>query len=276
MNLYEVSHSDGEESKSHQTFTGLCEQTPGISDFDESQSDDEKIVTGSMFAEVLSTTTSHDFAGAHFVDALLEKDSTWISGWDFKRDQVLWQVKVPNFEVLLKKMIYHSNPYSEAKMVSFANKILFTKKGDGEIYSFNTETKIFESIFSDVHFQIDAMCCNNDYVYIFQKKHPEVIKILDSKLRSIGHITTGFGEKLTDCEVDLCTMRTSTQGPSSSECKTQYQHMCIISISNSYYFVRESHPSEARYRSPYYPSVRAVNDARSQSTVPLSTTHSPV
>ena len=234
--------SDEEESKSHQTFTRLFEQTPAILDFDESQSNDEDDVTYSMFAQLLSTTTSYDFIGAHFTFALLEKDSMWISGWDFKRNHVLWQVKVPNCEVLLQKTINHSNPYSQAKMVSFAKGILFTEKGDGEIYSFNTQTQTFETIFRN-DIQIDAMCCNNDHLYIFQKKHPDVIQFLDSKFQPIGHIPTGFEENLPDCAVDLCTITASAQKRSSSEYRKKHQHVCIISISNLYNFFSPSHHS---------------------------------
>ena len=222
-------------------------------------------VEDGIFADLLSTISSDDeFPGKHFTSALLEKDSMWISGSDQWRYDYLWQVKVPNFKVLLEKMTYLPKPYSDTVMASFAQWILFAKKGDNKLLGFNTQTKIFETRFSDADVQIDAMCSNDDYVYLFQRKHPEVIKILDSNFRSVGHIGTGFEENLGDFEVDLFTITASKQKRSSSEYKMKHKHMCIISISKSQFFVRESFASAVRYMSAYYPShvsVRAVNEA---------------
>ena len=212
-------------------------------------------VEDGIFADLLSTMKSDKFPGTHFISALSQKDSMWISGWDKWRYHYFWQAKLPNFQVLLQRIKYLPKPYSHTIMVSFAKGILFAKKGGRELYSFNTQTETYESVFSHVDFQIDAMCSNDDYLYIFQRKHPDVIKIMDSKFQSIGHIPTGIDENLTDCEVHICTITTSTQMRSLSEYKMKHQHTCIISISNSYYFVMSSHPS------PYYPSVRAVNEA---------------
>ena len=208
-------------------------------------------VEGGIFAELISTTNSSNFRGMHFFSALLEKDSMWISGSDELQYDCFLHVKVPNFQVLLQKTKYQPKPHLHTIMASFAKWILFAKKGGRDIYGFNIQSKIFETILSDVDFQIDAMCCNDDSVYIFQKKHPDVIKILDSNFQSAGHIPTGFKGNISDCKVDICTITASTQKWSSLEYKMKHQHMCIISISN---------PSEAKYRSSYYQSVRAVNE----------------
>ena len=166
----------------------------------------------------------------------------WISGLDEMRDQVLWHVSVPSFKVLEEKAIGDrmkkiGDPEASLQiiMVSFGKQILFTKKGGCEIYGINTETPLIETVFKDVNFEIDAMCCNDDYMYIFQKKSPDVIHILDSKFQSVGKIPTGLKESISKCEVDLCTTTmtasASTQGHSSSEFKTKHQHLCIISMS---------------------------------------------
>ena len=212
-----------------------------------------------IFADLLSTISSDKFPGTHFISALLEKDTMWISGSDEWRYDYLWHVKVPNFQVLLEKTKYLPKPYSDNIMLFFAKWILLAKKGGRELYGLNIQSKIFETILSDVDFQFDAMCCNDDYVYIFQKKHPDFIKILDLNFQSVGHIPTGFEGNISDCEVNIYTITASTQKRSSSDYKMKHQHVCIISISNPY-FARSSDPSEVRYRSPYYPSVTAVDE----------------
>ena len=152
-------------------------------------------------------------------------------------------------------------------MVSFASSILLTNEGGNEIYGFNAQTQTFKTMFSDVNFQIDAMCSTEHHLYIFQKKSPHVIHILDSKFQSVGYIPTGFKEKSTfflDCQLDLCsstmTVNESTQGYSSSGFKTRYQHLCIISMSKPAALEMSPHFPIVR-PAPWYPSVRAVNEA---------------
>ena len=101
----------------------------------------------------------------------------WISGYDGRSNQVLWHVNVPDFKVLLEKRIEGSKVSSKIIMVSFAKRILFAEKGGREIYGINVQTQSIETMFSDMKFQIDAMCCNDDHMYIFQKKSPDVIQI---------------------------------------------------------------------------------------------------
>ena len=213
-------------------------------------------MAGSAVAELFFTTNSNKFQGAHFVSSLLEKDSMWISGFDKMSNKVLWQINVPAFNLLLEKTIEDSKASSQIIMVSFRKQILFAEKGGSEIYGINTETRLTETVFKDVSFQIDAICCNEDHLYIFQKKRPDVIQILDSNFQSVGDIPTGFKENIPKCKVDLCTttmtMSTSTQERSSSEFKKKYQHTCIISISKPV----------SSDRTPWYkfvPSVRTVN-----------------
>ena len=219
-----------------------------------------------VFAELYCETNS----GFRFFSSLLEKGSMWISGLNEKHNKVLWHVNLPDFKVLLEKTIEGSKASSQIIMVSFGKQILFAEKGGCQIYCISTETQLIESIFKDVNFEIDAMCCNDDYMYIFQKKSPDVIQILDSKFQSVGKIPTGFKENISKCEVDLCTttmrMNTSTQGHSLSEFKTKYQHVCIISMSKPtdpsprypVFLSSSSDPSDRT--APWHPSVRTLNE----------------
>ena len=224
-----------------------------------------------VFAEQLCETNPQEFGwGSRFFSSILEKRSMWIFGRDGMRNKVLWHVNVPDFKVLREKTIEDPRVNSPIIMVSFGKQILFAEKGGSEIYGINTETQLFETIFKDISFQIDAMCCNDDHLYIFQKKSPDVIQILDSKFQSVGNIPTGFRENWTyysEYEVDFCTdtttMNTSTEGHSSSEFKTNHQHMCIISMSNP--TPRQSDFRGAQYSTDIdaiqHPSVRAVSEA---------------
>ena len=183
-----------------------------------------------------------------FFSSLLQKDSIWIFGSEGRRSSLgLWHVQVPDFKVLLKKTIGFLDDDTPAIMASFGKQILVVKKGGNEIYSINTDTEFRETVFKDANFQIDAMCCNDEHLYIFQKKSPGVIQILDSKFQSTGCIPTGLKENV--AQVDLCTatMTTSalTEEQSSLGFKTEHKHMCIISISKP---------------GTKHPSVRAVNE----------------
>ena len=205
-----------------------------------------------VFAEQLFETNSYELGwGSRFFSSILEKGSMWVFGRDEMSNKVLWHVNVPDFKVLREKTIEDPRVNSPIIMISFGKQILFAEKGGCEIYGINTETQLFETIFKDVSFQIDAMCCNDDHLYIFQKKFPDVIQILDPKFQSVGKIPTGFKESISKCEVDLCTttmrMSTSTQDHSSSEIKTKHQHVCIISMSK---------PTDP---SPWYPGPRAAS-----------------
>ena len=216
-----------------------------------------------IIVELVSTTKSnrfHPLYADHFFSVLLEEDSMWTLGWDENYRQVLWHVKIPSFEVLQKAITYRKPYYLKPIMVSFANRILFTEKGSNDIYGFNTQTQTFKTMFSSVQVPIDAMCCNDEHIYIFQKRRPDVIQILDSNFRSVGQILTGFEVHLDLAyyEVDLCTMRASTHGP--PEYKTKHHHRCIISISNTYCLVRASFLSKTRSVSPCLPAIRAVNE----------------
>ena len=265
MDFDKVSASYGEESKTYLDYNRLFGNKLRFEDFDKaklSEEDDAHIdsstssssVACDIFAELFAEINSNKFEGAHFLSLLLEKDSMWISGRDRMRNNVLWHVQVPNFRVLLKKTINDLDAFSPTIMVYFANRILFAKKGDSKIYGFNIETQAFETMFHDENFEIDAMCCNDDHLYIFQKKRPDVIQILDSKFQSVGFIPTGFKGKISKCEVDLCShtmaMNISTQEPSSSGFKAKHQHMCIISMSNP-----------ISITAIWHPFVRAVNEA---------------
>ena len=224
MDFDKVSASDGEESKTYSKHNRSSTFSPSV--------------VCDIFGKLLAETNSKEFEGAYFSSSLLEKGAMWISGLDNIGNQVLWHVQVTDFKVLLKRPIKGTDANLPTIMVSFANYILFTNKGHNGIYGFNTQTQSFETTFHDESLQIDAMCCSDDHLYIFQKKHPDVIQILDSKFQSVGYIPTGFREKWTysEYEVDLCTItmtvNTSMQGHSSSEFKTKYQHMCIIGMSN--------------------------------------------
>ena len=278
MDFDKLFASDGEESETFSNYNQLFENKLRFQDYDETQlaeKDDAHIDSSALsssvacetFAELFAKTNSNEFEGGYFLSSLLEKGSMWISGRDRMRNNVLWHVQVPEFRVLLKKTINGLDAFSPTIIVYFANRILFVKKGHSKISGFNIQTQAFETMFHDVNFEIDAMCCNDDNLYIFQKKRPDVIQILDSKFQSIGYIPTGFKEKWTfflDCELDLCsstmTMNASTGGHSSSGFKTRYQHMFIISMSKPaasdilpwYPIVRAA---------PWYPSVRAVTEA---------------
>ena len=275
MDFNKVSPSDREESKNV-----LFGQTLRIPNVDETESAEEDYVhidasvssppmEDLVFAQLFSKSSSYMFRGTRIFSLLLEEGAMWISGCDGMSKQVLWKVNVPNFKVLLKKTIENSKASWQIIMVSFGKQILFSVKGGSEIHGINTETQLFETVFKDVRFQIDAMCCNDDHLYIFQKKSPDIIQILDSKFQSVGNIPTGFRENWTyysEYEVDFCTsttpMNTSTEGHSSSEFKTKHQHMCIISMSNP--TPRHSVLWGAQYsadiKAIQHPSVRAVNE----------------
>ena len=216
-----------------------------------------------IYAELFSATDSSKFLGTKFFSSSLEKGSMWISGLVERYNNVLWNVQVPDFKVLLKKTRKDIKTSSQIMVVSSGKQTLFAEKNGSKIYRLNTQTQDFEIMFSDGNFQIDAMCSNNDHVYIFQKKAPEVIQILDSKFQSAGSIPTGFKGGISGCEVDLCTtamtMSATMQEHSSSDFKTKHQHMCIISMSNI----------PVLYQPPWYqfvqgavryPLVRAVNE----------------
>ena len=213
-------------------------------------------VAAAIYAELFSATDSSKFLAANFFSSSLEKGSMWISGSVGMRKNVLWNVQVPDFKILLEKTRKDIKTGLQIMVVSSGKRILFAEKSGSKIYRLNTQTHAFETMFHDVSIQIDAMCCNDDHMYIFQKKSPDVIQILDSKFQSVGKIPTGFKENISKCEVDLCTttmkMSASIQEPSSSEFKTKYQHMCIISTSNQY---------KSRKMLGARPSVRAVNES---------------
>ena len=217
-----------------------------------------------IYAKLISDSTdSSKFLGANFFSSSLEKGFMWISGSDRMRNNVLWNVQVPDFKVLLEKTEKDMETGLQIMVVSSGKRILFAEKSGSKIYRLNTQTHAFETMFHDVNFQIDAMCCNDDHVYIFQKKTPEVIQILDSRFQSAGSIPTGFQEGISGCEVDLCTttmtMSTSTQEHLSSNFKTKHQHMCIISISKN---TAISFPLHSVFRvATHHPSVRLVNEA---------------
>ena len=216
MDIEKLSPSDDEVSNIPSHDKHLGGQTLRIPDFDKThlaKEEDDEIdasalspsVADEIFAELFAKTNSKEFEGAHFLSSLLEKGSMWISGRDRMRNNILWHVQVPDFRVLLKKTINDVDAFSPTIMVSFAKRILFANKGHGKIYSFNIESPVFETMFSDVNFEIDAMCCNDDHLYIFQKKRPDVIQILDLKFQSVGFIPTVLKGKISKCEVDLCT-----------------------------------------------------------------------
>ena len=226
MEFNKVSPSDREESKNR--LFGQTQRIPNVDETQSAEADGDHIDASAssppmedvIFAKLFSKISSYMFRGTRLFSSLLEEDSMWISGLDEMSNKVLWQVNVPDSNVLLKKTIEDSKASSQIIIVSFRKQILFAEKGGSEIYGINTETQVFETIFKDVSFQIDAMCCNDDHLYIFQKKSPDVIQILDSKFQSVGYIPTGFKEKWTfflDCELDLCsntmTMNASTGGP---------------------------------------------------------------
>ena len=115
------------------------------------------------------------------------------------------------------------------------------------------------------------MCCSDEHLYIFQKKHPDIIQILDSKFQSVGNILTGFRENwayYSQYEVDFCTttttMNTSTENNSSSEFKTKHQHMCIISMSKLLQGTSDFRGAQysTHIEAIQHPSVRAVNESR--------------
>ena len=232
-------------------------------DFDKTEltADSSPPIVDKIAAELFFRTNSYNFLQAQFVSSLLEEGSMWISGSVGISKQILWQVNVADFKVLLKKTIEDSKASSQIIMVSFGKQILFAEKGGSKIYGINDQTQSIETMFTDMNFQIDAMCCNDDHLYIFQKKHPDVIQILDSKLQLIGNIQTGLQENFSECEVDLCatTMRMSTltQRHSSSEFKTKNKHICIISMSNPADLYQSSWYLSA-WSAPRYPSVRCV------------------
>ena len=269
----------GEESKIHSYNKHLMGRTLKVPDFDDLAEEDDVHMDSStysspmvceIFAELFAEINSNKFEGAHFGSSVLEKGSMWITGLDGMSNQVLWQVNLPDFDVLLKKTIKGLDVYSPTTMVSFADRILLANKGDSKIYGFNVKTLDFERMFRDESFQIDAMCCNDEHLYIFRKKCPEVIDILDSKFQSVGKIPTGLKENVAKCKVDLCTatmtMNASMEEHSSLEFKTKHLHTCIISISYQYTLRREEtwywHSSGYRHSPGYrHPSVRAVNEA---------------
>ena len=135
------------------------------------------------FAELFFTTNSKNFPwGCRFFSSFLEKGSMWISGSVSIGQQVLWQVNVPSSKVLLKRPIEDSIANSRTITVSFGKQFLFAEEGGREIYGISTETQLIEKVFEDENFQIDAMCCSDDHIYIFQRKRPDVIQILDSQV----------------------------------------------------------------------------------------------
>ena len=267
MDFDKVSASNGEESKTYLDYNRLFGNKLRFQDFDETplaEEDDYHIYSSALsqsvacetFAELFAKTNSKEFEGAHFLSSLLEKGSMWISGRDRMRNNVLWHVQVPDFRVLLEKTIKGLDAFSPTIMVSFANRILFANKGHSKIYGFNTQTQAFETMFHDVNFEIDAMCCNDDHLYIFQKERPDVIQILDSKFQLVGKIPTWLQENFSGCKVDLCTttmkIRASMLEHSSSEFEKKHQHMCIIGISNRHPTVKSA---------TQHSFVRAVNEA---------------
>ena len=174
MDFDKVSASHGEESKTYSNHNRLFENKLRFQDFDETklaEEDDAHIdsstlsssVACEIFAEFFSETNSNEYEGAYFSSSFSEKGSMWIFGRDGMGNDVLWHVEVPDFKVLLKKTIQGFDALSQTIMVSFANRILFAKKSDSKIYSFNLETQAFETMFHDVNFHIDAMCCNEDH-----------------------------------------------------------------------------------------------------------------
>ena len=191
-----------------------------------------------IYAEFLSKTSQKAYALSQgFHGALFKDDSLWISSWSKKNigknnDFILLNVNL--HDLILRQMM--EKPKVKAKlpavMYFFANWILFTTKGDSEIYGLDTKTQKFQKLFSEKKIQIDAMCVSDDDVYIFDKRCPELIQILDSRFKLVESIATGL-ENISTCDVDLSIVKDERESK---------QHTCIISTSMP------------------YPSVRAVNE----------------
>ena len=204
----------------------------------------------------VSSKTEHTSEGTEYATSqeMLEGKGKGGEVYHSERDKEL-------IKVLLETTIEDSKASSQIIMVSFRKQILFAEKGGREIYGINVHTQSIETMFSDMKFQIDAMCCNDDHMYIFQKKSPDVIQILDSKFQSVGKIPTGFieGTFCSNCKVDLCTttttMRASTEEYSSSGFQIKHQHMCIICVSKPAGMYR-SHLYSSTLGAPKYPSVQ--------------------
>ena len=87
-------------------------------------------------------------------------------------------------------------------------------------------------MFAASKLEIDGMCCSDDHVYIFHKKHPHVIRIFDPTFLHERQISTGL-ENILQCDVDMCYIE---------DHKGTHAHTCIINTSAP------------------YPSIRAVNE----------------
>ena len=171
-----------------------------------------------------------------FHSTLFKDSFIWICVWQKTfigmNDTVLVNTGTHGNNLLLKEK--KRNPHADLPtfMIFIKQNILFTHKGGNEIFSFHIQTHKFRKVVAHRNLKIDCICGSDDHVYIFDKKHPNIIQIFDSALRPVGSTATGL-ENVLQCDVDMCYVEDQWAANT---------HTWIISTSAP------------------YPSVRAVNE----------------
>ena len=191
------------------------------------------------YAVLFSNVNRRKFEGSHFKtfhSALFKDNSMWICGWNrnirMKNDIVLVNTELRDYNLLLKLKKRNLNAHLPTFMCFIKQRIVLAQKGPNRTFSFHIETRILKEVFADKNLKIDCICSSDDHVYIFDKKHPDIIQIFDSALQSVGSTATGL-ENVLQCDVDMCYVEDQ---------RAVNTHTCIISISAP------------------YPRVRAINE----------------
>ena len=93
--------------------------------------------------------------------------------------------------------------------------IVFAKKGGSDIYQFKMSAQKFKLIFRRGDLTLAAMCGNEDYVYIIDKKTRKQIQVLDSEQNPECKIRTGL-DHAHEYDIDICLTTATTSSTNHS------------------------------------------------------------
>ena len=180
-----------------------------------------------------------------FSNVVFSGDTMWISGWNIntlhQKDTVLVNVQASDFSEIDKHK--RTDPQADLPLIMCPsqNCLLFAKRGDSEIYIFDTRSQKFKGLACGTNFAIVALCADDNYTYIFDKKLPDQIRVSDGTLKELRTIPIGFGYNK-ECGIDMCLISSiDEQSPVHSESKRKHwgsNQTIIISVSFPYGSIR--------------------------------------
>ena len=192
---------------------------PTISEYAESLCEDPAPVApiyDMIFADILTYTDVKQLNRLHvksFSSTLFEGNSMWICSWTKNilgtMYAVFLNVDRTTFEVQLKKKKKLRTAGCPTIMFMTEESIVFAKKNGSEIYQFKMSAQKFKQIFRRADLTIAAMCGNEDYVYIIDKKTRKYIQVLDSEQNPECKIRTGL-DHAHEYDIDICLTTATT------------------------------------------------------------------